>query len=205
MNPFKTKIFSDFTGVGRPTDKIVWDGKGKGGELVESAEDYPVVVYAIDEVGNKLEKEINPIMVDILVEKLEDGRLKIRISNIEFKPESAEMTDSPKNQKILELLSKALKKYGQYKITIEGHANKFFVAKYNEEIAKNLSKRRADTILNLLVKKGIAARRMTTIGVGGDRPIYVPKDEKGMTKEEIEEQKENIGKNRRVEFYLQKE
>ncbi|HOJ63442.1 MAG TPA: FlgD immunoglobulin-like domain containing protein [Spirochaetota bacterium] len=205
MNPARTRPFVEFVGNGKPTERIVWNGKGKSGDLVESAEDYPVVIYAIDEVGNKLEKEINPVMVDILIEKLSDGRLKIRISNIEFKPDSAEMTDSPKNQKILDLLAKALKKYGQYKITIEGHANRFFVLKYNEEIAKNLSKRRADTVLNLLVKRGIAARRMTTIGVGGDRPVFEPKDEKGMAKEEIEEQRENLGKNRRVEFYLQKE
>ena len=156
LSPDKKKTFYSISGNGKPTDKFVWSGKGNNGELVDSAEDYPVKIYAVDNVGNVLEKEIDPVMVDILVIKLDDGRLKIKISNIEFKGNSAEMTDSPKNEKILSLLVKALKKYNQYKILIEGHANKFR-QNLDEGEAKRLSDSRAKYILSILSKKGISS------------------------------------------------
>ncbi|HNZ25863.1 MAG TPA: FlgD immunoglobulin-like domain containing protein [Spirochaetota bacterium] len=205
MNPAKTKVFNSFSGTGKPTELIIWDGVGKNGELVESAEDYPLLLRAEDVVGNVISKELDPIMVDILVEKLDDGRLKIKISNIEFKPESSEMTDSDKNGKILELLSKALKKYNLYNITIEGHANRFITGRFNEEYARKLSKDRAEFIANSLSKKGIQLKRITTEGKGGDDPIFIPvEDGREYTKEELDDIKDKKGKNRRVEFYLQK-
>ncbi|HOV14855.1 MAG TPA: OmpA family protein, partial [Spirochaetota bacterium] len=194
LTPDKNKNFYSISGTGKPTEKMVWAGKGSNGELVDSAEDYPVKIYAVDNVGNVLEKEVDPVMVDILVIKLDDGRLKIKISNIEFKPESAEMTDSPKNEKILGLLVKALKKYNQYKILIEGHANKFR-QNLDEARAKKLSDDRAKFILSILSKKGIAANRMSALGRGFDIPL-VPLEE-GVSADDL-------AKNRRVEFYLDK-
>lgn len=193
-NPRKTKSFFSYEGAGNITSSIIWNGKGGNGEVVESAEDYPVMVYAVDEVGNVLEKEVDPILVDILVIKLDDGRLKIKISNIAFKPNSAEMTNSPKNRRIINLIARALKKYNLYKITIEGHANRFREG-LDERLAKDLSTRRAQTIARELNKKGIAMNRMTTIGRGFDQPL-VP-----LTKDA---DKEELAKNRRVEFYLKK-
>lgn len=194
LTPDKNKNFYAISGTGKPTEKFVWEGKGLTGDIVESAEDYPVKIYAVDNVGNVLEKEIEPVMVDILVIKLDDGRLKIKISNIEFEPDSAKMTNSPKNEKILGLLVKALKKYSQYRILIEGHANKFKEG-LNEKIAKDLSDERAKFILSILTKKGIAAARMSALGRGFDVPL-VPLSE-SVTAEEL-------AKNRRVEFYLDK-
>jgi len=194
LSPDKKKKFYSFTGIGKPTAKIVWNGLGNNGELVDSAEDYPTKVICEDNVGNVLEKNLSDILVDILVIKLDDGRLKIKINNIEFKAESAEMTDSPKNEKIINLVAKALKKYSQYRILIEGHANKFKEG-LDEKRAKILSDDRAKFILNILTKKGIGANRMSGLGRGFDVPL-VPLAE-GVTLEDL-------AKNRRVEFYLDK-
>ena len=84
MNPAKTKEFISFSGDGTPKDKITWDGKSKDGEMVESAEDYPVVISAEDTVGNKIKKTVDPITVDILVEKLPDGRSKNKSQQYPF-------------------------------------------------------------------------------------------------------------------------
>ncbi len=195
MNPIKTKEFFSFNGEGKPTKAINWDGKSKEGVLVESVEEYPVIIKAEDMVGNVLEKEVDPILIDILVIKLSDGRYKIRISNIKFKADSAEMTDSPKNAEVLDLLAKALKKYEKNKILIEGYANRY-KERLDEQVALKLSEDRARTIVDKLVEEGISSERMTIKGRGFDNPI-IPLRKK-MTKEEIMEMEIN----RRVEFYL---
>lgn len=194
INPQTGKEFTSFSGTGKPTSNIKWNGQNENGEIVESAEDYPVRIYAEDLVGNVLQTEASPIMVDILVIKEADGRLKIKISNIEFKPDSSQMVDSPKNMKVLNMLSKALKKYGSYKITIEGHANKF-TEKIDEDKARALSEQRAQVIAARLKKLGISGNRMTAVGRGVDVPL-VPFGP-NVTKEQL-------AKNRRVEFYLEK-
>lgn len=192
MTPNGKKEFMRYDGTGHPTNQITWNGVGKDGELVESAEDYPVWIYAEDMAGNVLDKQLDPILVDILVEKLDDGRLRIKISNIEFKPESSDMTDSPKNDRIIELIARALNKYRRYDITLEGHANRFKEG-LNEAYAKDLSYRRAVTIKNKLNAKGVAAQRMTPIGRGFDDPLFPLTPDVD---------REDLAKNRRVEFYL---
>ena len=194
IDPQSGKEFTSFSGKGKPASTIKWNGQNENGEIVESAEDYPVKVYAEDLVGNVLEMNASPIMVDILVIKEADGRLKIKISNIEFKPDSSQMVDSAKNVKVLNMLAKALKKYGSYKITIEGHANKFR-EKIDENRARALSDQRSQAIAAKLKKLGINGGRMTTVGRGVDMPL-VPFGP--------EATKEQLAKNRRVEFYLEK-
>ena len=194
IDPQSGKEFTSFSGKGKPASTIKWNGQNENGEIVESAEDYPVKVYAEDLVGNVLEMNASPIMVDILVIKEADGRLKIKISNIEFKPDSSQMVDSAKNVKVLNMLAKALKKYGSYKITIEGHANKFR-EKIDENRARALSDQRSQAIASKLKKLGINGGRMTTVGRGVDMPL-VPFGP--------EATKEQLAKNRRVEFYLEK-
>lgn len=193
----KDEVFKSFSGEGKPGNHIVWNGIGEDGRPVESAEDYPVRLFSRDLAGNSSEKMVAPIKVDVLVVRQKDGRLKVRLSNIQFKPNSAEMTDSPKNKRVLDLLGKALRKYRQYTITIEGHANRFTWG-LDEQMARDLSKQRAQTIAMELVKRRIPMNRMTIVGKGFDDPIIPLR--KGMTKEELEARKVN----RRVEFYLQK-
>jgi len=196
--PELSREFMSFEGTGEPVKRITWNGIGIRGELVESVEDYPVKLIAYDNVGNKFEKDIDPIMIDILVIRLPDGRLKIKISNIEFKPNKAEMTNAPKNKEILDKLARALKKYDEYNITLEGYANRFAKG-LNEREAKDLSHRRSEFVAKELTKKGIKKERMTIVGKGFDDPIIPLRDD--MTEEERKEMR----RNRRVEFYLKRE
>ncbi|HNZ26996.1 MAG TPA: FlgD immunoglobulin-like domain containing protein [Spirochaetota bacterium] len=198
INPITGSEFISFEGEGSPESKtIVWNGIGKKGALVESVQDYPVKVISEDTVGNVGETIIDPVSVDILVIKLEDGRYKIRISNINFKPEKAVMTEDKKNLEILDLLAKALKKYSEYKISIEGYANEYKKG-LDVKWAYELSKNRAVAVRDKLVTKGIGKNRMETIGKGFENPIIPLRDK--ITDEERKE----MSINRRVEFYLSK-
>jgi hypothetical protein len=193
--------FKDFTGTGSPPRTIIWDGLSAGGELVQSAESYPLVVEATDEAGNTatIKREIE---TDILV--MRDGdRLKIIITGIHFKPYTADYTNVPadraeRNLSTLSRLSEILKRYPAYRIQLEGHAVSEYwnipqrAEKEEREELQPLSKARAEAIKQALVYRGIEADRMTTRGYGGTRPV-VPHGDRA-----------NHWKNRRVEFILLK-
>jgi len=62
--------------------------------------------------------------------------------------------------------------YGQYAFTVEGHADERGTREYN--IA--LGARRAQTVRDYLVSRGIPAQRMRTISYGKERPVAVCDD-----------------------------
>lgn len=65
-----------------------------------------------------------------------------------------------------------LQKYPRYTFTIEGHADERGTREYN--IA--LGARRATTVRDYFVARGIAANRMRTISYGKERPVAVCND-----------------------------
>ena len=72
------------------------------------------------------------------------------------------------------------------KLRIEGHTDNVGKAKYN----KKLSQQRADAVKDFLVKVGIDANRLESVGYGAERPIADNKTDEGKEK------------NRRVEFNI---
>ena len=114
--------FYNLRRTGKPVS-FTWDGRGSGGDLVLSAEDYSVSMSVVDSYGNRGQfKGIIP--VDILV--IRDGdKLRISISNIYFKPFTADYQDiepdlAKKNIETLNRLAEILKKYAAYSIRLEG-------------------------------------------------------------------------------------
>jgi flagellar hook assembly protein FlgD/outer membrane protein OmpA-like peptidoglycan-associated protein len=191
--------FTGFGGKGAPSDKIIWNGTSDTGEVVQSAEDYPLTFTIRDELGNAATvKKVIP--VDILV--IKDGdKLKVRIASITFQANTADYVNvdiekALKNGTTIKRLAEIFKKYSKYKIQIEGHAN--LINFDNAARAKTeqeqelipLSKKRADAIRDALIKEGIEASRITTVGVGASAPIVDFSD------------LDNRWKNRRVEFVL---
>jgi hypothetical protein len=64
-------VFTSFTKKW-PSDTAVWDGKGINGDMVQSAEDYPVVAKVRDQFGN-IGTVKTTVPIDILVEKIATG------------------------------------------------------------------------------------------------------------------------------------
>ena len=96
------------------------------------------------------------------------------------------------NERVLKRIAEILNKFKEYNIVIEGHANN--VSGTLEEGEKDipLSEKRAEYVKARLVKYGVSAGRLTTVGRGGTMPI-APGNDKSVN-----------WKNRRVEFILQK-
>ena len=185
MDP-DNKPFKVFEGKGEPSKNIRWNGRSDNGELVESAQDYRVVIFAEDEAGNKIEKEVGKIKVDVLVEKMERG-LRIRINNIEF--EFGKATLMQKKKLILDRVVEILQKYNRYRVEIQGHTDNIG----SEQKNKELSIARARTVYDYLVAHGINRNRLSLNGFGYKYPIADNSTEEGRRK------------NRRVEFILQKD
>lgn len=90
---------------------------------------------------------------------------RIVLRNIFFDFDKA--TLRPESNIEIERLRKVLLEYPKMKIEISGHTDNKGSAEYN----KKLSESRAKAVMDYLIKKGIAAGRMTYAGYGFERPM----------------------------------
>ncbi|UCB45777.1 MAG: OmpA family protein [Spirochaetota bacterium] len=178
------KHFKTFRGRQMPKEEIQWDGISDTGILVDSGEDYYLVLEATDTVNNTAKSEKIPFSIDILVITTDRG-LKIQVSNIEFGFNTANL----KGDKTFTILNKiiyVLRKYDKYSIIVEGHTDSIGSEEYN----LNLSKKRAESVGRYLIDNGISADRLSYEGFGPKYPIDTNETEEGRAR------------NRRVEFIL---
>jgi peptidoglycan-associated lipoprotein len=88
-----------------------------------------------------------------------------------FDTDSSEL--SPQARTTLDKQAQWLNNYNQYsQFTIEGHADERGTREYN--IA--LGARRAQTVRDYLISRGVAANRMRTISYGKERPVALCDD-----------------------------
>ena len=87
-----------------------------------------------------------------------------------FETDSSDLT--PQARATLDKQAQWLGQYNRYTFTIEGHADERGTREYN--IA--LGARRAQTVREYLVSRGIDAQRMRTISYGKERPVAVCND-----------------------------
>lgn len=201
-------VFKTISGTGAVPQAITWDGQGDNGETVQSATDYTakLTVTAIADKDSadgsvkagdeKSTVSETKIPVGVLVQKSDDGALKILVPSISFDANAATFEKIgaeaiAKNNAILDQIAAILNKYDTYKVSVEGHANNTSGTE-KEEVNEliPLSQARADSIKAELVKRGISEERIIAVGKGGRYPV---------TKDKAE-----AWKNRRVEFILNK-
>lgn len=87
-----------------------------------------------------------------------------------FETDSTDLTTQ--SRATLDRQAQWISKYPRYTFTIEGHADERGTREYN--IA--LGARRATTVRDYLVSRGIGANRMRTISYGKERPVAVCDD-----------------------------
>ncbi len=188
------KLFWKTGGKNKITKEIIWDGRSLSGETVQSASDYPFTLTVKDQAGLSSTYR-GYIPVDILL--IRDGnKLKIAVPSIIFRGNAADFNglDSKivnKNTMILKRIAEILNKFPQYNVTVEGHANRTTDSESEEkEYLLPLSNLRAEAVKNILIKYGVSANRLSSLGMGSSQPVASIED------------KDNWWKNRRVEFIL---
>ncbi|MBS9479204.1 peptidoglycan-associated lipoprotein Pal [Ancylobacter sp. VKM B-3255] len=87
-----------------------------------------------------------------------------------FESDQTDLT--PQAQATLDKQAQWLNHYAKYTFTIEGHADERGTREYN--IA--LGARRAESVRNYLIGRGVPANRMRTISYGKERPVAVCND-----------------------------
>jgi outer membrane protein OmpA-like peptidoglycan-associated protein len=187
-------LFYRIEGRGSPAGRLTWDGRSNKGELVQAATDYPVTYRAADILGNSSTLEAK-IGVDVLV--IRDGdRLRIQVPSIIFRENAADFNTLPaatvdNNLRVLRRVAEILNKFRDYRVQVEGHANPVqrTDAEERNEL-QPLSESRARAVVNMLVEFGVSRGRLSSVGMGGSRPVVRWEDH------------DNWWKNRRVEFIL---
>ena len=112
-------------------------------------------------------------------------REPIVLKGVNFAYDSAELTQPP--HAILDGVAKILTKHPDLKVRIAGHTDSMGTAAYN----KKLSQRRAESVMNYLISRGVTRANLTAVGFGEEQPIA--------SNDEVE----GRAKNRRVELQPQ--
>ncbi|MCR4822736.1 MAG: OmpA family protein [Treponema sp.] len=199
-NPFKK-----FSGKGKPPAEIEWNGKGDNGEIVVSKNTYRAELSVHpsakdrNRTGKSELKSSSEIHTGLLLEVIVPGHeWKIVVQSIAFDPNgpdfnkiSSELKKS--NSQTLDEVADEIRQHNgsNVKIVIEGYANNISGTE-KEQVNEllPLSQKRAQTIVDELVKRGIDPKILTPKGLGGANPIASKEDH------------ENWWKNRRVEFRI---
>ena len=122
--------------------------------------------------------------------------MKIAVPSIIFRKNAADFNELEKivvdrNVKVLTRIAEILNKFPEYKVQVEGHANNTSGTEREEKDELiPLSAARADAVRKFLIGKGVSRARLSSVGIGGTKPIAALSD------------KDNWWKNRRVEFVL---
>ncbi|MDR3356374.1 MAG: OmpA family protein [Spirochaetaceae bacterium] len=209
-DPYGRPSFWTASGKSQITRELVWDGRSRTGELVQSAMDYPYK-FTVTDVEGQSSTVSGILRVDVLV--IRDGdKLKMQVPAIIFRADHADFVAKAQdpqqgldqavidnNMRVLRRIAQILNKFKDYTIVIEGHAHNVSGTEAEETSRAGgniplvpLSNDRAAFVKQQLSRLGVSAGRMTTTGVGGRKPVADPA------------KRDDWWKDRRVEFILNK-
>lgn len=146
-----------------PKGKKILEQINKLGKCVMA--DGPTLVYN----GAALEQFVK----DVFYDEVPDKEEVIVLRGIQFDFDKYNI--KPEWVPVLDEAVEILKKHPEIKVVIEGHTCSIGTEAYNQK----LSERRAKSVYDYFLKKGIAANRMKTIGYGELRPKADNKTEEG--------------------------
>lgn len=194
------EVIRSYSGTGDPAEQISWNGTMESGEAADPDENYDVLVTIVDTGGNKATySEQLPFDVAIMVK---DGKYYILTPNIIFGAykdalDSAGEAMYDRNMESLDRAAQVLERYATYDLYLEGHALNIYLEGPREEreeaILVPLTERRAASVRDALIERGIDPERISIEAYGGQFPIVSVSD------------KTVWWKNRRVEFRLERE
>jgi outer membrane protein OmpA-like peptidoglycan-associated protein/flagellar hook assembly protein FlgD len=192
-------IIRSYGGEGDPSDEIAWNASGNNEKPVPPEDQYTIVVKVTDVHGNdSVHKETLPL--DLLIARIGDKYYLI-VPNIifgayQYRLDSAGKKMYRRNMESIKKAAEIYKKFPQYKVGLEGHALNIYLHKGEKAREKEekrlvpLTRNRAITVENALIKEGIDRDRFDIKWFGGRNPIVSVEDRKV------------YWKNRRVEFLL---
>ncbi len=163
------RVIASFESNERTGDYMVSLPSGKSYGLAVKAKEY---LFHSENFNIPPVTEFMEMQKDIYLKKVEIGS-KIVLKNIFFEFNKA--TLRPESKPELERLVKLLSDVPALKIEISGHTDNVGSQLYNQE----LSEKRAKTVVDYLITKGIDENRLTHEGYGFSQPIATNETEEG--------------------------
>ena len=200
-------IIKTFSGKNqRLPKKIIWKGSTDTGSEIYSLNDYAMILkitpYSKDEKksGQKQVSASANFTSGILLETVEKGKKwKFAVNSLQFASGRPELKTGTEDQilfnnYILEMIAAKLKEMPDTAVTITAFENNLEnTTKSNIDTTLPHTQARAETILEVLVRKGISRSRLNAVGRGGANELSSPTDE------------DNSWKNSRIEFDIEKQ
>lgn len=162
--------FNDRLGIGFQADYLVMPYKNVPNSLQGSArliwrlggkskKSYPAAQYvSVDKVVEKVVEK--PVEVERIVERVEYTNLHELFNNIYFDFNKATLTAG--SEQVIDEISEIMKQDSSKKYLITGYTDAKGSPAYNLE----LSVRRAETVVNALVSRGVSPAMLKSVGVG---------------------------------------
>ncbi len=199
-------LFRTIKGSGKLPESIEWDGRSDKGELVLSKNTYTAKLSVLpaakdrQRVGNKTLETEEKIKTGLMLQVIIPGKeWKMVVNTISFDPDAATSKTLTNDQilsnfETLDEVAEQLKENPEATIiVVEGYANNISgTEKENIEELMPLSQKRAEAIVEELVKRGVPREILKADGKGGANPMADRSDPA------------NWYKNRRVEFKIKK-
>jgi outer membrane protein OmpA-like peptidoglycan-associated protein/outer membrane protein assembly factor BamB len=169
-------------------DRLVYSRElalGKSGEPIEVPDTDGVEVMATADgfIPKKVTVNRGEDERSIRLERIEQGRT-IVMDSIYFEIDRAYL--KKESLDVLDRVIAILKKNPSMKIEVRGHTDSTGEKAHNQR----LSERRADAVVEYMIKNGISPERLAAVGFGAEKPIASNAEEEGRKK------------NRRTEFYI---
>lgn len=127
----------------------------------------------IDLTKDRNEQNITENIILIPTEDILKKEAKVSLNNIFF--DFDKFTLKKESYPELDRLTKLIKENPKYKIKIEGHTDNIGSESYNLE----LSRKRAESVRNYLVSKGVSNKRFSLLSFGSSMPIASNDTEEG--------------------------
>lgn len=152
--------------------KLSVKGDGSFEQEIRPNVNYIVLATCQGYLNHKEELKVDPVTVSkeyTLQFPLASIRVPVLIDNIFYDFDKA--TLRPESEAALDKLVKLLEENPNITIELSAHTDYKGSADYN----KRLSQRRADAVVTYLIKKGIAAERLSPVGYGKEKPKKIRK------------------------------
>jgi outer membrane protein OmpA-like peptidoglycan-associated protein/tetratricopeptide (TPR) repeat protein len=169
VDNFKNEVIASFTSNSSTGKYLVSLPAGRNYGIAVKKENYLFHSENFDIPNTAAYQEV---VKDVALKNIAVGS-KIILKNIFFDFDKATLRPESTNE--LERLTKLLNDVPTLKIEISGHTDSKGADEYN----KSLSNNRAKAVLDYLVKAGISAGRLTSVGFGEEQPIATNDTDEG--------------------------
>ena len=153
----------------RVTFKVSKDGKEAwvAMEAFNEGRNYELVIL-----------EMAPMTQEVTADAMYNALKKDGFMALYINFDTGKSNIKPESMGIIGQIAALLKAHPELKVSIEGHTDNVGTSQSN----KALSTQRANSVMNAVVQKGIAANRLTALGWGQEKPIADNRSEEGKAK-----------------------